>query len=180
MYQYSLRHDWHHPHYEKITKIQAGAIANFAMATRMTGDAQWLEGAHAVLGYMRTMMRDERGGFFTSQDADVRDGHRIAAVGLDYYAKDDAARRALGMPRIDDAVYADNNGFMIHALTELYRATGDAEVLADAKAAAALLLAEHRTDAGAFTPRRGRRPGGAALPARPGGDGAGVDRPIPR
>lgn len=151
MYQYSLRHDWHHPHYEKITTIQAGAIANFAMAKRMTGDAQWLEGAQAVLGYMRSMMRDARGGFFTSQDADVRDGHRIAAVGLDYYAMGDAARRTVGMPRIDEAVYADNNGFMIHALTELYRATGDAEVLADAKAATALLLAEHRTDAGAFT-----------------------------
>jgi len=151
MYQYSLRHDWHHPHYEKITKVQAGAIGNFAMATRMTGDAQWLEGAHAVLGYMRTMMRDERGGFFTSQDADVRDGHRIASVGKAYYAKDDAARRALGMPRIDRAVYADNNGFMIAALTELYRATGDAEVLADAKAATEHLLANHRTEAGAFT-----------------------------
>ena len=151
MYQYSLRHDWHHPHYEKIAKIQAGAIANFAMARRLTGDERWLGGAREVLDYMRTMMRHERGGFFTSQDADVRDGHRIAAVGKDYYAKDDAGRRALGMPRIDRAVYADNNGFMIHALTELYRATGDAEVLADAEGAAAHLLAEHRTEAGAFT-----------------------------
>ena len=34
MYQYSVHGDWHHPHYEKITAIQAGAIQNFALAQR--------------------------------------------------------------------------------------------------------------------------------------------------
>lgn len=151
MYQYSLRHDWDHPHYEKITKVQAGAIANFAMARRMFDDPTWLDGARAVARYMNTMLRHERGGYFTSQDADVRQGHEIAVVGLDYYAKSGAERRALGTPRIDDNVYADNNGFMIHALTELYRATGDAATLDDARRAAEHVLAEHRSESGGFT-----------------------------
>lgn len=150
MYQYSIG-DWDHPHYEKITAIQAGAIATYAIAARVTGDAQWLAPARAVHRYMREHMRDADGGFATSQDADLRREGAEPVLGREYYARADAQRRALGMPRIDTAVYADLNGLMIDALCELYAATLDREVLDTAIAAADHVIAQHGTESGAFT-----------------------------
>src|SRR5690606_6073584 len=88
------------------------------------------------------------------QDADLRRADGNTIVGADYYALDQAGRRALGVPRIDTAIYADLNGEMIHALTELYRAvggaTGDRRYLAAALEAGERLLASHRGPTGGF------------------------------
>ncbi|MCA9649408.1 MAG: thioredoxin domain-containing protein [Myxococcales bacterium] len=150
MYQYSVAGDWDHPHYEKITAIQAGAIETYAQLARASGDGHWLEPARAVAGYMRGMMRDPEGGFLTSQDADLRREGQPTVLGESYYGRDDQGRRALGMPRIDDNVYADLNGLMIRAMVELYAATGDPEDLAAATEAAEHLLATHRARGGGF------------------------------
>jgi uncharacterized protein YyaL (SSP411 family) len=64
-------------------------------------------------------MQHPDGGFFTSQDADLQRG-KPPVPGRDYYAKDDTARRALGLPRIDEHRYADINGRVISALCQLY------------------------------------------------------------
>ncbi len=174
IYQYSLRGDWEHPHYEKITAIQAGAIENYAMAARHTGDERWLVPARKVAGYMTDMMRSAEGGFFTSQDADLRREGQPTVVGLDYYAKDDAGRRALGIPRIDDNVYADLNGLMIRALVELYAATGDEADLAAAVRAAELVLRTHRVRGGAFMHGAGDDPQGLLHLRDQVGMGAGL------
>ena len=58
-------------------------------------------------------MQDPAGGFYTSQDADLQRPGQPPVLGADYYAKDDPSRRALGIPRIDTAIYADLNGRMI-------------------------------------------------------------------
>lgn len=150
VYQYSLRGDWDHPHYEKIAAIQAGAIENYAMLARATGDDRWLEPAQKVASYMLEMMRTPEGGFSSSQDADLRREGRPTVLGIEYYALADAERRALGLPRIDQNVYADLNGMMIRALVELYAATGNPEHLAAATGTAEQLLRTHRTDDGAF------------------------------
>jgi uncharacterized protein YyaL (SSP411 family) len=150
MYQYSIG-DWDHPHFEKITAIQAGAIATYAIAARVTGDDEWLAPARAVTAYMREFMRGPGGGFATSQDADLRRTGRAPVLGAEFYAKPDAERRALGLPRVDTAVYADLNGLMIDALCELYAATLDADALALATEAAREVLATHGTEAGVFT-----------------------------
>ncbi|MCX4243722.1 thioredoxin domain-containing protein [Paraliomyxa miuraensis] len=150
VYQYSLKGDWDHPHYEKIAAIQAGAIENYAMMARVSGDDRWLEPARKVAGYVLGMMRAPDGGFYTSQDADLRREGQPPVLGEVYYALPDGERRALGMPRIDDNVYADLNGLMIRALVELYAATGAPEDLAAASTAAERLLQTHRTDEGAF------------------------------
>lgn len=150
VYQYSVKGDWDHPHYEKIAAIQAGAIENYAMMARASGDERWLAPARKVAGYVLDMMRSPEGGFYTSQDADLRREGQPTVLGQDYYAKGDAERRALGLPRIDDNVYADLNGMMIRALVELYAATGEPEHLAAATEAAEHLLHTHRTVEGAF------------------------------
>lgn len=150
MYQYSLRGDWAHPHYEKITAIQAGALRSFAIGARVLDEPQWLEPAQAIRGYMNTFMRAPEGGYATSQDADFRPDGAEAVVGKDYYALSDERRRTLGLPRIDDNVYADLNGLMIGGLVELSIAADDSGPLRDAMLTANRLAHTHRDDDGLY------------------------------
>ncbi|MBK6920873.1 MAG: thioredoxin domain-containing protein [Deltaproteobacteria bacterium] len=151
IYQYSVDGDWQHPHYEKITTLQAGAIGVFAKAHRLTGERRWLDAASSIARYMATRMQAPEGGFYTSQDADLRVTGKPAVEGARYYALDDAGRRALGVPRIDTHVYADQSGMMIEALAELYATTGDDTWRALAIDTASAMIERHRTDDGAFT-----------------------------
>jgi len=160
MYQYSVRGVWNRPHFEKIAMIQAGAIENYAHAAMITGDSQWLIPAREVADYVLDTMQDPRGGFYTSQDADLRRAGGATVLGIDYHALDGPARRALGTPRIDTAVYADLNGLTIHALTELYRASNDERPRAAAIRAGERLLASHRATNGGFTHGPGEPAGG--------------------
>jgi uncharacterized protein YyaL (SSP411 family) len=153
MFQYSVRGVWTMPHFEKIAMIQAGAIENFAHAFMITGDSQWLTAASDITRYLLEHMQDDAGGFWTSQDADVRPPHGSAAptiLGADYYGMNDAARRQAGMPRTDTHVYADLNGSIIHAMTELWRVTRDPALLAAAQRAADRLIRTHRDPSGGF------------------------------
>ena len=151
MYQYSVRGDWGHPHFEKIVPIQAGAIENFAEAYRVTGDERWRALALGIRGYLVRFLRSEAGAFHASQDADLgRHGEEGAVDGHEYYALGDAERRRLGIPRVDRSVYADLNGALVQALCRLYEATLDESVLQDALAAMAALEATHRTSEGGF------------------------------
>src|SRR5262249_30729037 len=60
-----------------------------------------------------------------------------------FYAKDDAGRRALGMPWVDTHVYAKENGMAIAALVTLARASGDRAYLVRARRAAERVLGTH-------------------------------------
>ncbi len=151
MYQYSERGVWTEPHFEKIAPVQAGALTAYAAAVRVGGRDGHARALHDVARYVRTFLRDERGAFLTSQDADLgahdAPGHVPGAV---YYALDDAARRARGIPRIDRNVYADRNGMLVAAFVDAWAATGDTSFRDDAARAADVLLATHATHDGAF------------------------------
>jgi uncharacterized protein len=81
-----------------------------------------------------------------SQDADVS----AALTGHDFYARDDAARHAAGMPRIDTHEYARETGWAIRSLARYYEITGDAESLAAAERAAHWALDNRLQPDGSF------------------------------
>jgi uncharacterized protein YyaL (SSP411 family) len=148
--QYSTDGDWLHPHYEKLMTYQAGAIDNYAAAYALTHDEAWLRTAQTVRGFVDRFMTGPEGGFYTTMDADLNahDAARPYLLGKDYYAKSDAERRALGIPRVDTHEYARDNGLMVAAYVTLYQAAGDASALAVAERAAQRILSTHATDAG--------------------------------
>ena len=161
MYQYSLNGDWDHPHFEKITAIQAGALTSFSIGARVLDDPRWLDPAQAVRRYMNAFMRDPAGGYATSQDADLRPEHGDPVEGADYYARPDEQRRAAGLPRIDTAVYTDLNGLMIRGLVELSIAADDPRALQDAIDTAERLRRTHRDATGLY--RHGERDSDTSL-----------------
>lgn len=147
MYQYSTHGDWAHPHYEKIMRTQAGALRVYAMAHAQWRDARDLRSARAIRDYLLGFLRDPAtGAFHGTQDADAVPGEKATA----YFALGDAARRRIGMPRIDPNLYAQENGLAIEALIALYRADGDADTLCAANTAAQWALAQRATGDGRF------------------------------
>lgn len=156
MYQYSVGGTWDQPHYEKIGAIQAGALESLALAYRRTADERWRSAAHLQRRYVLGPMQHPEGGFFTSQDADLQRPGQAPVLGLDYYAKTDAERRALGIPRVDEHRYADINARMISALCLLHASVPgpdggpDREALTAALRAGERLVSAHRTTDGGF------------------------------
>ena len=150
IYQYSTNGDWNHAHFEKLMPFEAGALDNYASAYLLTGDPKQLETARSVQRYLESFLHGPQGGFFPTQDADLNahDPSKPFLSGHDYYAKDDAHRRALGVPRVDTHEYARDNGLAIAAYVTLYEATCkkgpcDEGVLATAERAAQRILATH-------------------------------------
>jgi hypothetical protein len=150
VYQYSVGHDWTKPHFEKLMPFEAGALENYATAYALTGDPRWLLTAHGVRKYLEGFLLSKEGGFYASQDADLNahDPEKPFLSGHEFYALDDAGRRARGIPRVDSHEYGHENGLAIAAYVALYEATAkagtpDAGVLATAKRAADRILATH-------------------------------------
>lgn len=146
VYQYSTGADWRTPHFEKLLRSQAEYLRLYAIAYAETGDAAYAQTANDILRYVRAFLQQPDGAFAMSQDADVVPGRHAA----EYFAGDDAARRAIGLPKVDRNTYTQENGWMIHALTLVYSATGAVDALQDARRAAAWALRERRLPGGGF------------------------------
>jgi uncharacterized protein YyaL (SSP411 family) len=169
IYQYSVGHDWTHPHFEKLMPFEAGGLENYATAYALTGDPKLLATAEAVRRYIDGFLLSKEGGFYSSQDADLNahDPDKPFLSGHEFYALDDKARRERGIPRVDAHEYPHENGLAITAYVALYEATCkggasasgcDADALVTARRAAARILATH------LSPQRG----GLAHDADPG------------
>jgi hypothetical protein len=148
--QYSTGGDWQHPHYEKLMPYQAGGIDNYATAYALTGDATWLRTAQQIRGFVDRFMTSPEGGFEATMDADLNahEPGKTYVTGLSYYAKNDADRRALGIPRVDTHEYARDNGLAIAAYVTLYEASRDATALEVAERAAHRILTTHDGEGG--------------------------------
>jgi uncharacterized protein YyaL (SSP411 family) len=132
VFQYSEAGSWAHPHFEKIMSFQAQYIRQYSQAYALWKDPRYLAAARDIEGYLTSFLASPDGAFYVSQDADLdhdTDGHK-------YYALGDADRRKLGMPRIDNNIYARENGWAISGLVAFYDVTNDPKVLAIAEKAA--------------------------------------------
>ena len=146
VYQYSTDGDWNSPHFEKIMQMQAENLRIYSLAYAQWKDPAYLHAAREIQRYLKTFLTSPDGAFYTSQDADLVDGHHSA----DYFALDDAHRRALGVPRVDTHIYARENGWAIEALVALHAATGDETALHDAERAANWILLHRALPGGGF------------------------------
>ncbi|HRI51785.1 MAG TPA: DUF255 domain-containing protein [Pseudomonadota bacterium] len=120
MYQYSVGGVWNKPHFEKRMPIQTEALHAYAraLATPGLGESQDRIDAERIIQYLHSFLRNRDGLYLVSQDADLG-GHEKEARFVDghiYYELDDAHRRELGIPRIDDHVYSYENGLAIAAI----------------------------------------------------------------
>jgi len=146
VYQYSTHGDWKHPHFEKIMFVQADYLRLYTLAWLSLGDSRYLDAARAIDRYVSKFLLSPQGAFYVSQDADLVKGRHSA----EYFQRDDARRRALGIPAVDTHLYARENGWMAHALTYLYAATGEREMLGRAERAARWALENRRLPGGGF------------------------------
>jgi uncharacterized protein YyaL (SSP411 family) len=147
IYQYSTDGDWSHQHFEKIMEYQAEILRSYTMAYLQWHRPSDLVSAKAIAGYMNHFLRSAGGAYYVSQDADVIQGKHSA----DYFAKTDSARRAVGMPRIDQHIYTRENGLAISAMTLLWQATGNPEDLEHAVTAADQMLKTRSLANGGFS-----------------------------
>jgi hypothetical protein len=145
MYQYSTGGVWSEPHFEKIMAYQADALRIYALGAMHLPDGGHGARAQAISRYLAGFLTSPEGAFYTSQDADPRPGEH----GADYFARDDAGRRGLGMPRIDIHRYARENGWAIQALCQAY-AAGDDDALVRAERAARWVIAHRRCADGGY------------------------------
>ncbi len=153
LYQYSTGGVWTEPHFEKLMPYQAPALENYARAYELTRDAKQLARARAMVGFLDRFMKSPEGGFYCTQDADLN-AHapgKPFVTGHDYYAKPEAERLALGVPRIDTHEYGKDNGLAISAYATMYEVTRDAAVLASAEKATARMIATHLDGRGGIT-----------------------------
>ncbi len=153
IYQYSVAPDWDHPHFEKLIVFNGGAMDNYAAAYLMTKNEKYLEIARSIQKYLEAFMVAPDGAFHGSQDADLN-AHVQGKTFLDgheYYAMDDAHRRALGIPRVDEHEYAKDTGLAVQGYATLYDATKDPKVLAVAARAVSHILDANGSDKGGVT-----------------------------
>jgi len=143
VFQYSVGGAWDRPHFEKLMTVQAATLLATARAAALVPQAR--DDATSIHRYLRTHLRAPNGAFFTNQDADVgaHDPKAPFVDGHTFYALDDAGRKAVGTPWVDQHIYARENGLAIRALVALYVATGDNVALLDATAAARQLMGSH-------------------------------------
>jgi len=148
VYQYSTHNGWTKPHTEKLALSQAQAIRMFVEGHRASGKPAFLDVAKGVHRYLRAFLRapsgPHAGAFFANQDADPPKATAKGTLGPAYYAKGDVERRALGVPFVDESVYASHNGVLIAALASLAGVTNDRAIGDDARAAYASVMKTHR------------------------------------
>lgn len=146
VYQYSTRSRWTSPHYEKLMLYQAEGLRLYGLAWAKWSDPKHQEAAQKTAGYLMTMLRSPEGAFYTSQDADLIPGQKAD----DFFALDDAQRRARGIPAINKELYARENGMAIRALAAWYALSGDPEALQAALGGAQWALQRRSLPGGGF------------------------------
>jgi len=69
-HRYSTTRDWLVPHFEKMLYDNGQLLGLYAWAHLVTGDALYAETARDIARWVRREMTDDKGGFYSAQDAD--------------------------------------------------------------------------------------------------------------
>jgi uncharacterized protein YyaL (SSP411 family) len=147
VFQYSDQVDWKSPHYEKLLSYQADDLRIYSEAYSRWHRKTDLDAAQKLYSYLTTFLSAPDGGFYVSQDADVSD----KMTGHEFYAKDDAARRTAGMPKIDAHEYSRETGWAVRALCKYYDVTGDTAALTRAERGGKWALSARQIAGGGFS-----------------------------
>ena len=145
-YQYSVKGDWDHPHYEKIASVQADYLRVFSRAYRQFDDPVYHKVIEQVASYLIEFWQSPQGGYYNSQDADLVPGTKATG----YFALPRERRLALGLPAIDKKRYASSNGLLIEGMLEAYLATGNEAYLDSAIKAFSWVMRHLLRDGGNF------------------------------
>ncbi|MBI4825852.1 MAG: thioredoxin domain-containing protein [Nitrospirae bacterium] len=70
-HRYSVDASWNIPHFEKMADDNAWLLRNYADAYALFKDEHFREIAEGIIGFIKKVLYDPEGGFYTSQDADV-------------------------------------------------------------------------------------------------------------
>lgn len=146
VYQYSTGGVWTEPHFEKIMSHQAENLRIYSQAYALWKDPVHLKAAQDIHKFLKNFLTSPEGAYYTSMDADLVRGEHSEA----YFKLNDAGRRKLGIPRVDQHVYARENGWAITGVVSLYAATGDAKYLTEALTAANWIVANRSLPDGGF------------------------------
>ncbi len=126
-FRYSTARDWSVPHYEKMLADNAALMAVYANAFLLTGEEGYKSVAKDVCSYLRAVLLDRQTGAFAgSQDADEHEH---------YYSLGAAKRANNKAPRLDRAVYTDQNAAAASALLRMFQIFDDPEYRSMAAAA---------------------------------------------
>lgn len=72
VFRYSVTRNWREPHFEKMLETNLGFLRNLVHAHMILGEGRFAQTARGVAKYLLRTLRDESGGFFSSQDADEK------------------------------------------------------------------------------------------------------------
>lgn len=168
-FRYSVRRDWHEPHYERMLTDNALLLRAYSRLAVLDGDppARAVPGAgpgeadgggtpctgpephevvEGIADFLLTTLRTPRGAFGAGQDSESTiDGRRDEGG---YYARDAAGRADLTPPPVDDKVLTGWNGLAIGALAEAGARHGRRDWVDAARTAAEVVLTDHLRDDG--------------------------------
>lgn len=126
-FRYSVRRDWHEPHYERMLYDNAVLLDAYSRVGSF-------DVAAGIAEFLLTTLQRPGGGFGSAQDSesDLGEGG--------YYALGGDGRAAATPPKVDEKVLTGWNGLAIGALAEAGVRQGRADWIAAARAAADRIL----------------------------------------
>ena len=143
-------------------QMQAENLRIYSLAWSQFHDRRYLAAAQAIHHFLIDFLRSPNGAFYTSMDADLVDGVHSA----DYFALSDSARRARGIPHVDEHPYTRENAWAIRALVALYESTGDRTALDEATTAATWIIARSGAKPPKSTCPPATKPGVSEVPIK--------------
>ena len=132
-YRYAEKTDWTQPHYEKMLHLQAANINNYLEAYQVTGNPSYKSVVDDTMDYIEQFLLDtQRGGFFASQDADVRriaEGDSYTVPGDRYFGLGNAERVEAGIPQVDRTIYTGWNALIATSYLKAFQVFGKEKCL---------------------------------------------------